>query len=158
MLLKTLSAGAPTNSAQRLHHSAILDAVVFHLMCGYQNYLRELAENYRVVNFSLIDSEASLLSALDLIGKVPSEAVELSNLRHQPSSWLTQLHSYYESLWLASDLGPPVNKASPENVIPLVSLDEESFTHPRVQLEQVTVWEKAFSELIARQRETSCEY
>ena len=39
-----------TTTSERLQLRALLDASVFHLMCGIHHYLREIAENYRVKN------------------------------------------------------------------------------------------------------------
>ena len=59
-LLKRASvSGHPTSAAERLQLQALLDAVVFHLACGFHHYLREVAENYRVADVAEINDCSS---------------------------------------------------------------------------------------------------
>lgn len=160
VLLKMLPVTATANPSERLRHQALLDSTVFQLACGYQHYLRELADNYRVKNLAAIYTETDLLEALGKLEKVPSEATELQLLRRQPDSWLAQLHKHYESLWL-----PPVSEPEPPSALPhheelihVVALDSTGPAVDRGTYAKVAEWERSFTSLVARQRETSCEY
>jgi hypothetical protein len=145
----------PGNAAERLTQQALLDGAVFHLVCGYQHYLHELAENYRVKNLSSVKDEKTLSDALAELGKESSEVVELALIQGAADSWLSQLQRYYHQLWAL-----PLDESDNHNIksatlIPLVVLDDVTRS---VTLQQVEVWEKSFSTIITRHRETSAEY
>lgn len=159
-LLKKASASSrPTSAAERLQLQAIVDAVVFHLACGFHHYLREVAENYRVADVASINDCASLVAALAAIDKEPAEATELSLLADDSHSWLGQLQHYYQGLWSAPKDDPEHrdNDAVSDNLI-VVKILDGSDQDPGVDLEMLQQWENSFSSLIARQRETSSEY
>ena len=159
-LLKIASvSGHPTSAAERLQLQALMDAVVFHLVCGFHHYLRELAENYRVADVAEINDCSSLVAALAAIDKAPAEATELTLLVDESNSWLGQLQRYYKSVWSVSkdDSEHRDNDAESDNLI-AVKILEGSDQDLDVDLEILRQWENAFSSLIARQRETSSEY
>lgn len=145
----------PDNATEHLTQQALLDGAVFHLVCGYQHYLRELAENYRVKNLDSVKDEKTLADVLAELGKESAEVVELALIKDAVDSWLSQLQRYYQQLWaLPLDVSDNHNLKS-DTLIPLVVLDDVT---RGVTLQQVEAWEKSFSTIIARHRETSAEY
>lgn len=146
------------NLAEVKQQQALLDSAVFQLICGYHHYLREIADNYRIKNLTAIFNESSLLEELSRVDKVPSEASEISLLRQQQDSWLAQLHSYYDSLWLPPMQGQKVVRSSPGEFIQVVDLGVADAIPNSVTLQIVAEWESAFNALVARQRETASEY
>ena len=139
-----------------LHNNSLKEAIAFHLVCAYRHYLREIAETYWLKGIAAIHSEADLMNALDVAKKQPAEAGELISLRKDVSSWLSQLHLYYESLWLV-----PVSADNKyefrNNLIDTVNL-EPNFNTASVTLELLVLWHQSFLVLVARQRETSAEF
>jgi hypothetical protein len=148
------------NPSEVLLVGAMKEAIAFHLVCAYQHYLREIAENYFIKNGGSIVTEADLVLAFQAAKKHPAEANELVALRQVADSWLQQLHVYYESLWR---LPVPVNFAelpplSPnENLIQLVNVEKPPKSEP-VDLNLLLLWYQAFVALVIRQRETSAEF
>lgn len=136
-----------------VHRNAILEGAAFHLVCAHQHYLRELAENYGVKNVVAVQSEQDLIAAFDTVKKYAVEALELSGLRKQPTSWLSQLQAYYDSLWRI-----PVRSEGQQgdNLIRLV--DADTVNQPEIDFELVRSWQSQFAALVVRQRETSAEF
>lgn len=159
VLLKQAStSGLAATSMGRLQLQATLDAAVFHLVCGFDHYLREVAENYQVKDVEAIHDCSGLLSALAAIDKEPSEALELALLSQDPASWVGQMEHYYKSLWFTAR--PRKDNRAPQvdsDLIPVKAIP--AIDDPReVDLDAVHAWERSFAALIARQRETSSEY
>lgn len=156
VLLRALEPLAVSDSAaQRLEQQALIDACCFHLVCAYRHYLRELAQNYGVKLPAGIASEAQLQSALAELDKTAAEVQELQVLRQQPDSWLSRLHSHYESSWeLPSEATVP-SEAAAQGLIQVHHLDSkpEAVDYPALQR-----WHDDFVALIGRHRETSTEY
>lgn len=147
-----------TTTSERLQLRALLDASVFHLMCGIHHYLREIAENYRVKNVGTIEDTAGLLAALAAIDKEPSEATELSFLLQDSSSWLSQMQNYYARLGSFVEVEVKTQvKGVDENLIAVREIPAADVAQ-EPDWNMVNEWEGAFTQLIARQRETSAEY
>jgi hypothetical protein len=152
-LLKTGSGAF--HSAQKLEQQALGDAAVFHMGMALRFYLRELAEQHNIRNFSAINSIPDLAAALAQADKVSSELSELVGLA-QSNDWLGQLVNYHDSL-SKSPSKPKEKKAfGQENLIELTEL-EEALPSPPLP-DQLVSWLDSFRSLIARQRETSAEY
>lgn len=133
---------------------AIVEAAAFHLVCAYQHYLRELAEVYGLKNTLAVRSEVDLITAFEAAKKYPAEAEELVSLKRSSSSWLSQLHDYYDSLWSL----PRIMESQPtENLIPVVDVDQSSSAKP-VDPATIAQWQVAFVDLVVRQRATSAEF
>lgn len=137
-------------SLPEVHQQSLIEAVSFHLVCAYQHYLRELAENYGLKNASGITTAAELAKILEAAGKHPAEAEELCQLRDE-QGWLADLHNFYESLWRT----PKLAVLQPEGLINLVDIE----AHPPVaSLKLASYWHGNFVALVRRQRETSAEF
>ncbi len=139
-----------------IHLNSVKEAAAFHLICAYQHYLREIAESYWLKNSVNIQTEADLIAAFQAAKKYPVEAEELITLRKDANSWLGQLHTYYESLWLAPAIA--LNDIqSDEILIKTVNL-ESNFDVAQVDLTLIASWRESFTSLVVRQRETSAEF
>lgn len=136
--------------------NSLQEAAAFHLMCGYQHYLREIAETYWLKNSADIRTEADLITAFETAKKHPVEAEELIALRNEENSWLGQIHSYYKSLWTV----PVITLSDTQNddlLIKAVTL-ESVFDIAEVDLTLIASWHSSFAALVMRQRETSAEF
>lgn len=141
------SAGISLTKVQR---QSLIEAVSFHLVCGYQHYLRELAETYGLKTTLGISSEVDLARALEAAGKHPAETAELQQLR-SGRTWLADLQGFYESLWRSPK---PVSQQDDN----LISLIDEDATSAAPTLELVGQWHSDFVALVRRHRETSAEF
>lgn len=137
---------------RRLTSQALLDGAVFHLLCAYRHYLRELAETYAVPEAGQILTEADLVEALENLGKNPAEARELLALRWDSDSWLTGLQTAYNACWETPE--PEANR----HRIKVLDLEAPEGRPGQVTTERLQRWLEAFEELTERQRETSAEY
>ena len=153
MQAKQLLQVVDVNSLTPVHLNALLEGAAFHLMCSYQHYLREIAETYGLKNVVVLRSEDDLIGAFEAAKKYPAEAEELVALRKDVKSWLVQLQSYYDSLWRL----PVVNEnRDADNLINLVNVDSVDLID--VDLGGVQGWQRDFTSLVLRQRETSAEF
>ncbi|MFO1387878.1 DUF6586 family protein [Cellvibrio sp.] len=153
MQAKILLQGVDEESLTPVHRNSLLEAAAFHLICAHQHYLRELAENYGLKNIIALRNEQDLIAAFEAAKKYAVEAQELQELRKQSASWLSQLQTYYDSLWRTPVRTEP---SQSENLISLV--DEDSASLPEVDLASVRNWQSEFTALVLRQRETSAEF
>ena len=146
-------------ATKKLQQQALLDAAVFHLMCGFNHYLREVAETYQVKEVATVNDCASLWAALSAMDKEPAEALELQLLAGDNASWLGQLQRYYQSLWATPKAEPEHRgkEEEQENLIAVKVIDVVDETQ-EVDLEVIQSWAASFSAMVARQRETSSEY
>jgi len=153
MQAKLLLQGIDEQSITPVYLAALLEGAAFHLMCAHQHYLRELAENYGLKNIITLRSEQDLIGAFESVKKYAVEAQELADLRKDSASWLSQLQSYYDSLWKM-----PVRAETQdnENLISVVNADAETVV--AVDLNRVRRWQSDFAALVLRQRETSAEF
>ena len=153
MQAKQLLQVVDVNSLTPIHLNALLEGAAFHLMCAYQHYLREIAETYGLKNVVSLRSEDDLIGAFEAAKKYPAEAEELLALRKDAKSWLLQLQGYYDSLWRL----PVVNeKRDSDNLISLVNMDSVDLIE--VDLGVIQGWQRDFTALALRQRETSAEF
>ncbi len=139
-----------------IHLDSLKEAATFHLVCAYHHYLREIAETYWLKNSANIRTENDLINAFHAAKKQPAEAEELISLRQDANSWLGQLYTSYESLWLV----PAVVAREPESddlLIKTINL-ESNFDIARVNLALISFWHESFIALVLRQRETSVEF
>lgn len=150
---KLLLEGVNEELLTPVHRNALVEGAAFHLICAYQHYLRELAENYGLKNIINLRNEQDLIGAFDAAKKYAVEARELADLRKDSGSWLYQLHAYYDSLWRAPVRAEPRDS---ENLINLVDTDEGAIR--TVDIETVSSWQGDFTALVMRQRETSAEF
>lgn len=152
-LLTQLRVLPEANAGQRLARQAVLDAGIFHLVCAYNHYLRELAEHYAVTQVEQITTENDLEQALLAQGKSPAELHELQELRRQPESWLTQLHASYDACWRLPNQKPV------QSAMRIQALDLEAASAPLAmtekRLQEVC---EALEELITRHRESVTEW
>jgi len=156
-LINDLPTPLPTN--QRIPHTALLQGSVFHLIYAYQFYIREIAERRQIARYLHIESENQLVAAFESAGVIPSEALELNSLRQDPHSWVAKMHEAYAAIGLLptqKDKSPA--ETSRDHLIAIVALDPESGDTEMLTQRQVSEWEKAFSDLIFRQREVGAEY
>lgn len=153
MQAKLLVQGVDEESLSPVHRNALLEGAAFHLICAYQHYLREIAETYGLKNIIALRSEADLINAFEAAKKYPAEAQELNDLRKEPGSWLTQLQTYYDSLWRIPVIA---DVQQSENLISLVNTDDAAY--PNVDLSVILGWQGDFTALVLRQRETSAEF
>jgi hypothetical protein len=149
---KLLISDVNEEALKPIHRNSLLEAAAFHLMCAYQHYIRELAENYGVKNAIGLRNESDLIKAFEAAKKHPAEGDELAVLRLDSNSWLAQLQTYYDSLWQVPKL---VNSPVAENLINLVDVDK---TVSAVTIESMSQWHTEFVALVIRQRETSAEF
>ena len=136
---------------RRIHSQALLDGALFHLVCAYHQYLRELAETYTLPNSAQITNEEQLLQSLERQGKSPSEVRELKQLKAIQASWLSQLNECYATCWQE----PEVSGA---RQIQVVDLEADSAPVRRATRAHLEGWLAAFTELLERQRSTSAEF
>lgn len=157
--LLALVQGQGTNekAADALQRKALLDATVSHLVCGYQHYLRELAEGLRVKSSGSVKAERDLVGALTEIGKTSSEADELLALRIKDDSWLANLYRSYEQQWAMTAKPSASRAATDENLIGAVAIDQ-SLETTEASVTNVMLWYNALVDVIQRQRETCAEY
>ena len=153
MQTKQLLQVVDVNSLTPVHLNALLEGAAFHLICAYQHYLREIAETYGLKNVVVLRSEDDLIGAFETAKKYPAEAEELVALRKDAKSWLVQLQSYYDSLWRLSVAN---ENRDADNLISLINLD--SVDAVEVDLAVIQGWQRAFTSLVLRQRETSAEF
>ncbi len=153
MQAKQLLQVVDVNSLTPVHLNALLEAAAFHLMCAYQHYLREIAETYGLKNVVVVRSEDDLIGAFEAAKKYPSDAEELATLRKDANAWLVQLQRYYDSLWRLPVVSE--NRDS-DNLISLVDID--SVDAIDVDLAVIQGWQREFTALVLRQRETSAEF
>ncbi|HWV16679.1 MAG TPA: DUF6586 family protein [Cellvibrio sp.] len=147
-----------------IHLAALQEAVVFHLVCAYRHYLREIAETYGLKQSAGIATESDLAEAFRLAKKHPAEADELIALRENKGAWLGQLHSYYETLWSVPVLSVATVEAKIEreseesaSIIKLVNIDPAPAL-VAVDMTLLASWHVEFVALVGRQRETSAEF
>jgi hypothetical protein len=153
MQAKQLLQVVDVDSLSPVHLNALLEGAAFHLVCAYQHYLREIAETYSLKNVVTLRSEDDLIGAFEAAKKYPAEAEELVTLRKDAKSWLVQLQSYYDSLWRL----PVVNEnRDADNLINLVNVDSVDLID--VDLGVIQGWQRDFTSLVLRQRETSAEF
>ncbi|MES2824744.1 MAG: DUF6586 family protein [Pseudomonadota bacterium] len=153
---KSLLQGMDESTLTPVCLNSLKEAAAFHLMCAYHHYLREIAETYWLKNSASIKTEADLIAAFQAAKKHPTEAEELITLRKEVNSWLTQLHTYYESLWSVPTVA--VNdKQNDELLIKIVNL-ESSFNLMQVDSTLIASWCESFIALVLRQRATSAEF
>jgi len=153
MQAKQLLQVVDVDSLTPVHLNALLEGAAFHLVCAYQHYLREIAETYGLNNVVVLRSEDDLIGAFEAAKKYPAEAEELVALRKDATSWLVQLQSYYDSLWRS----PVVSESrDSDNLITLVDINAVAI--PRVDVGVVLGWQREFTALVLRQRETSAEF
>lgn len=152
-LLTQLRVLPEANAGQRLARQAVLDAGIFHLVCAYNHYLRELAEHYAVTQIEQITTENDLEQALLAQGKSPAELHELQELRRQPESWLTQLHASYDACWRLPNQKPV------QSATRIQALDLEAASAPVAMTEKrLQGMCEAAEELITRHRESVTEW
>src|SRR5690554_869536 len=156
-LVNDLPTPLPTN--QRIPHTALLQGAVFHLIYAYQFYIREIAERRQVARHLHIESEDQLLAAFESAGAPPSDALELSSLRRDPHSWVAKMHEAYAAIGhLPTQKDKNAVETNRDRLIAVVAIDSESGDTQALTQLQISEWEKAFSDLILRQREVSAEY
>ncbi|WP_111641937.1 DUF6586 family protein [Marinimicrobium alkaliphilum] len=159
-VLKMLEAQSePVNASERLRCQALEGAVLFHAMCGYRHYLRELAENYGVRDPEPIATENDLQAALSAIGKMPNEASELSLMRSEPNSWVSRMRIAYDDCWRLPAEVSATEPVQGEDIAPgLIQVAHIEEPAPAVNAEQLKRWLEAFQAMVERHRETSAEY
>jgi len=150
---KLLLQDVDEESLSPVHLNSLMEGASFHLVCAYQHYLREIAETYGLKNIIALRNESDLVAAFESAKKYPAEAQELNDLRKDPTSWLSQLHSYYDSLWR---LPIAVDSQANESLINLVDVDAADIREVDVGL--IQGWQSEFTALVLRQRETSAEF
>jgi len=156
-LINDLPAPLPANV--RTLQVGLLQGAVFHLITAYRFYLREIAENHQIQTHAQINNENQLSAALESSGKASSDASELASLQHDSDSWLAKLYGAYAAIGQL-----PVKKdidhaeAAHDHLIAAVLIDQESPDAEVLTAQQLLAWEKAFSDLISRQREVGAEY
>ncbi|MBU2885129.1 hypothetical protein KO507_05050 [Gilvimarinus agarilyticus] len=134
-----------------VHKRALLDACLFHLLCGYQFYIKELASYYGVKYVQGLKSETDAAQALSQLDKHPAEIQELCNLAELPNSWLSQLRGLYDDVWAM----PGKVSAIDANAIAVTNLDAQRL--PELDDELIAQFCHQFQELVNRHRETSVE-
>jgi hypothetical protein len=164
-LLQLLPSGTQDTSLQA---HALTDAAATQLVCAFQHYLREIAENYRLKMSGLIAPEQALVVITEQAlaaafaesdNAAPTEVQELLWLRADPASWLTCLHAYTAQQWAAAKpLTPPAEpQITDENLIQLTTIEEKSGTETGTSAD-VSAWCDAFYEMIQRHRQNMSEY
>ncbi|NVK41310.1 MAG: hypothetical protein HWE39_08700 [Oceanospirillaceae bacterium] len=83
------------------------ESVLFHLASGYQAFLREIAERYRL-DVDAIETFADLDALLESAGLEAPERNELQVLEADPNSWLQRMLTAYRACWQATDRARPV--------------------------------------------------
>ncbi|MFC6673564.1 DUF6586 family protein [Marinobacterium aestuariivivens] len=78
------------------------ESVLFHLASGYQAFLREIAERYRL-EVERINGFEDLERLLEQSGQESPERNELSALEQDSGSWLHRMQLAYRACWQASD-------------------------------------------------------
>ena len=147
---RQLLEGLDEDLLRPIQRASITEAGAFHLVCAYQHYLREIAETYGLKGASSIADESHLFAAFASAHKHPAEAEELALLKSDTSSWLAQLHGYYQSLWCQPK---PAKNQADENFINLVEVEIEAVT-----ITTLRQWLDELVHLVKRQRETSAEF
>lgn len=146
-------------SKQKLRQQATCESVLLHLYTAFHFYLRELAENNGIKNPENISSLQTLVTALDQLGKQPSEVIELQDLVVRDSSWLNMLLQQHEHIFKSPPKKIEKKAFGTESMIELVDLtriDESPNTELGPAL--LKAWIAEFKALILRQRETGAEY
>lgn len=156
---RLIAEGVESDSLTPIRLNAVTEAVAFHLMCAYQHYLREVAETYGLKMALTISTEAELKIAFESAKKYPVEVNELLELRNNCHSWLGQLSSYYDSLWLPPRI-PVKNHDHEEPVVMLIAAVniEVEMGSPEITLALVRQWQVEFSSLVTRHRQTNAEF
>lgn len=130
------------------------EAAIFHLYGALLGLCHEIAGYYRLPGADV--SQAELLLDPRVLEEAPSpELSELIELAARPDSWLAQLLTRYQELYLPPS-EPRKAKLDPGlALIEAVSLQDEE---PLLSLEQIEEWRQALKVLALRFRETLVEW
>ena len=132
----------------------LVEAAAFDLVCAYQQYLYELIEIYGLKYSLAVRTELDLVRVFEVASKFPAEAVELVNLRQDPHSWASQLHSYYDSLWQQPKSSDPVKGQGEIYVVDMDAVLDARM----VSMVTIKHWYDNFFNLVHRHRQTSAEF
>lgn len=136
--------------------AALADAVVAHLMCGFHQYLQELAYANGIKPLTSIDSLGALQTIFIEADVVSAEMDELQQLSAESTSWLAHLYQAYEQQWALPDgnstklIPAPIDD---ENLILLTAVEDA----PDIQA-QLSEWYTAFTDMVQRHRQNLAEY
>lgn len=134
--------------------TALRDACVFHLYCGFYHYLREICQYYGVQPLDAVDSLDAARHLLAQQGKVSAELEELWHLQQQ-REWLAALIAAYDNCWALPE--PPSARGTVR--IDVLDLDAPSSpTLPTLGAATLTRAVEQFAAIIERQREATSEY
>lgn len=133
----------------RLTQDALVEGCCFQLQLAKINFLREIAENYQVPDFSSITTTAELAEALARLDKVPQELSEIQV--SQQEGWLGTMDTAYAALFSSEK----VSKAGAVQTVGQIQTKELSSNELDFAL--VTFWAKNLKELVDRQREMMVE-
>lgn len=133
--------------------TALRDACVFQLYCGFYHYLREICQYYAVKPLDAVDSLATARHLLEQHGKVSAELEELWQLQQQ-GEWLAALIAAYDNCWTLPE--PPSARGAVR--IEVVDLDATQSSLPVLTAATLAGVVEQFTAIIERQRETTSEY
>lgn len=143
----------------KLQQQALTDAAVFHLATALHFYVRELAEQHRIMGLQGISSITDLASTLQKLDKYSSEVSELFELEQTNNSWLNQLTRYHAQLFRSPEKAKEKKAFGQENAINVIELsDADEAASLNLTVDVLVTWLNEFRSLITRQRETTAEY
>ena len=147
------------SGAQKVRQQALADAVVFHLTTALCFYVRELADQYRVKNATILISIEELYMALDDLGINSSEVNELIALKEEPDTWLHLLLLHEQMIFKSPEKAKEKKAFVTVDTIEFVDVTEIN-EQPSLNItrELLTEWLAGFRDLVTRQRSTYAEY
>ncbi|GGO75871.1 hypothetical protein GCM10011348_01690 [Marinobacterium nitratireducens] len=127
------------------------ESVLFHLASGYQAFLREIAERYRL-DAAQVGCFADLDARLEAAGLESPERSELGVLEGNADSWLKQMLLAYEACWQASERSAP--QVPPQHSLSEIQVRQVNPSHREdgAVLEECRRWFSQFSHLVERLR------
>jgi hypothetical protein len=150
-LLRMLDASDSSATSHQI--AATAQSVAVQLHQAWLWHCRNIGEGYKLQDLESVTDADSLVALLAKQGKCPGEAVELQNLQHDSSSWLSELLLAHKNIYLL----PVVRKAEMDvDRLPMISLDGPKVVEWTVESAQL--WLQSLEELIDRHREMMIEF
>jgi uncharacterized protein DUF6586 len=153
---RCVSAGALVEAASAEKTSsalatALLQGAICQLHSAYLLHLREIAENYSLVNSASINTIQQLRDVLIGQNMAPVETGEIKLLAEDSSSWLSQCLSAYEMFQNGLLSQPGVSHGG-------IDLYQENESSVELNAENIKDWLSSMTELLERHRSLMYEY
>jgi hypothetical protein len=155
LFARQLLRGLDRDSSSASSHliAATAQSVAVQLHQAWLWHCRNIAEGYKLRDLESVIDGDSLVAQLAKQGKCPGEATELQSLQQDSGSWLSELLTAHQNIYLL----PVVRKAEIDvDRLPMIALDGPAVVEWSV--ERAHIWLQALQELIDRHREMMIEF